>query len=333
MKKLFFIAVSTLLVVSVFTGCMGKKPKKVVLKPIPAWYKTPKQDTADSLYGVGTGMSMEESKNSAIQAVASKIVTQINSSMSMKNEQVDSYLTTHVKQEVNIKTDNIVLPNIKVLNNKLINGEYYAEIQVDRKTVYDIYVSKSTKLLDILSARVNKSLDTNLGYIIKNTKQIGTQISELNSNITVIKGVGYKNENIKTLIAGITKLEKDINERMANVVFFVNENDANGNNRLFLVEMKNVLNKMGYNVINDISKTSQPKKNIVYCDVDTKVLDNQYKQWKTITGETLVSFSILGVEYSNATIKTSSVLGKNRQRSISTLAAQFGQKIEKDLKK
>ncbi|PAF48260.1 hypothetical protein BKH41_05975 [Helicobacter sp. 12S02232-10] len=113
-----------------FVGCMNVSGS---LTP-PSWFVSiPNDNTA--LYGNGIGKSLEESKQNAINDLASSIKVKINSSISLTNTQTDQNEHSEIFQNIHLSIETIELQDIKLVHSEYKNAQYYSQVKISKKTL------------------------------------------------------------------------------------------------------------------------------------------------------------------------------------------------------
>ncbi|PAF42209.1 LPP20 family lipoprotein [Helicobacter sp. 11S03491-1] len=100
----------------------------------PQWFlDIPKDKTY--LYGNGNAKTLEESKKSALNDLASKIKIKISSDTSITNTQDNDNQNTQVSQNIHLSLDTIELENVILVHSEYKNKQYYAQIKISKSTL------------------------------------------------------------------------------------------------------------------------------------------------------------------------------------------------------
>ncbi len=250
MTKKYFIAAFLFLIFSCASDNQIQQ-----LSQLPSWYITPKASDQQNLYGVGEGYTLAEGSKSALNNLASKLMTSISSESSMLLESNKYATNEQSRQKISEIVAKITFNNYQVSNSATFAGKIYTEIAVNRDGFIADYSQKlrglNQKMVDIFSKAQNKTIlekfndlevVNNLSLEAESVTQIlaslgGSQINFKN-NIDLYNSYQNSYQNLASKIeffienknapkAVMTKLINDLNQKKLKVVKSKNLNNPN----------------------------------------------------------------------------------------------------------
>lgn len=142
----------TLMVSSLLLGCATKTsppPPK-----IPNWVQNPLGDTANSIYGIGEGFSLESAKKSALRDIAGKLMTKVSSESVGRSSDSDGRSSTSFQQKINTQIEDTKLTNYETVRTVNVNGQYYVLIDMDRQ----VFIQDNKNALSEIEAKISQEL-------------------------------------------------------------------------------------------------------------------------------------------------------------------------------
>lgn len=296
----------------IFSCASSDQPTQ--LSQLPSWYVTPK--TSDqNLYGVGEGYTLAEASKSALNNLASKLMTSISSESSTLLESNKYATNEQSRQKISEVVAKITFNNYQVSNSASFNGRIYVEIAVNRDGFIADYNQKlnglNQKMADILSKTQNKTILEKLSdlEIINNLSFEAQSIAQILASLDGHSG-NFKNNldlynNYQNSYRNLAdKMEFFIDNKNAPKTL-VNRviNDIN-QKKLKVVKNKN-LNNPNLVIIQISSEITEQKiygSYIAKLKIDFNLLSNQNKIIKSKSFENTGSSVISKEEAANATV-------------------------------
>ncbi len=179
--------VAATLLLSILIGCQTSPPKI----DVPQWYIVPSKDTADTLKGVGTGLSKKSAKQRAAEDIVERISLQVETASESSQTLSLGQVSSAYQQKNKTASARIQLTNIVEEKAVKIKHDYYVQISVKRGDILQSLHEKARKasraIKDTLSGVATK---TRLETVIELNQQKG-QVSELSRLIRLLKALDY----------------------------------------------------------------------------------------------------------------------------------------------
>ncbi|MGL2465712.1 LPP20 family lipoprotein [Helicobacter pylori] len=101
----------------------------------PKWYSKVYNKTNTQkgyLYGSGSATSKEASKQKALADLVASISVVVNSQIHIQKSRVDNKLKSSDSQTINLKTDDLELNNVEIVNQEAQKGIYYTRVRINQ---------------------------------------------------------------------------------------------------------------------------------------------------------------------------------------------------------
>lgn len=108
----------------------------VYSKGLPAWFQTPPSDNADTLFGIGQGTSLQTATQSALESIAGKIMTEVESDMTIATQVQDNVANSQVASQVRSQVAKTNLANYTVEAQQKDGKDFYVLVKVNQKAVW-----------------------------------------------------------------------------------------------------------------------------------------------------------------------------------------------------
>lgn len=142
-----------LMVLSLFmSGCASKATAPPA--EIPKWVQNPLGDTAESIYGIGEGYSLESAKKSALRDIAGKLMTKVSSESVGRASDSNGQSSSSFQQKINTQIEDTKLTSYETIRAINVNGQYYVLIDMDRK----VFIKDNKNKLDEIEAKITQEL-------------------------------------------------------------------------------------------------------------------------------------------------------------------------------
>ena len=171
---ILFITFTSLLI----SGCSSNIQSNTA-QNIPSWYLNAPNNNVVYLYGAGVGSTLDESKNMALNNLASKLSVNVSSVIntykdSSSSSHTDASYSKDISQNVSVEVEKMRFANFHVEKSLQNGADFFTLIKINRNKLFE----ENYKEFDILDSRINKKLD-----IIK-TKPLLEQIQALQNLYT-----------------------------------------------------------------------------------------------------------------------------------------------------
>ncbi len=288
------IKMSTILIFLI-ASCGGTK--------YPSWFiKNIAND--NKIYGVGSGVSLDEAKKIAANDIASQIRTVISSKTisSTKEDSRIGYEQSFI-QDISSKVSNTVLPNFIVMNSDIIDdGRFIVKVYVEKSKLVNEYNSELMLLDGQINNNYNNYVDS--ADILKKhryMKQVLNLANQAKLLAFVLSGLDYS-VNTKAYINNIIRYEEQMEKISKQMNFSIKGDDI-----LVMQVIEKSLNDSGFNVQNgngnentviilftssDISRTVFDEnivKTSINLDIKNIFGDTVYKNIIEVGGASIVS--------------------------------------------
>lgn len=103
-----------------------------VAATLPSWVRTPPQDTAVSMYGVGEGASFSDATQQALRSIAGKMSTRIRSDAVSRSGISGSVASRHYQETVEAYIQDIKLSAYNVVQSEMVGNRHFALVEMSR---------------------------------------------------------------------------------------------------------------------------------------------------------------------------------------------------------
>ncbi len=220
MTKKFFI---TAFLFFIFSCASGEQPQQ--LSSLPSWYITPK--TSDqNLYGVGEGYTLAEASKSALNNLASKLMTSISSESSTLLESNKYSTNEQSRQKISEVVAKITFNNYQISNSAAFGGKIYTEISVSRAGFISEYSQKlsglNQKMAEIFKQAQNKSILEKLNDF----SAVNDLSLEAESISQILASLNASSANFKNNIDLYNSYQNSYQNLASKIEFFIENNNA-----------------------------------------------------------------------------------------------------------
>ncbi len=153
-------------------GCGGKKP---VPKQYPSWWHQPHQDTNRYIYGLGEGSNQEEAISRALNQIASKITTEIESTyqsrLVVENGEVSKSQSIDIRQSVK----KMELDSYKIIQSSNIGGKTFLLLQLDRVITAKNFKRKLKREIELITSNIDNPTNSKIekiGILVRAKKRL-----------------------------------------------------------------------------------------------------------------------------------------------------------------
>ena len=306
------IIILQLFLTIIFTGCTQSNNLQTVT--IPNWYLNAPSNTSEYLYGIGEGVKMEQSRADAINNMAARLNTSVQSDLKSTTTISNKKYNKNILKQLHINVEKINFNNIKIIKNELVNKNIYILVQVDRKKLFNMKY-KEYMILNNQIDNIHKNIDFN--NIIRYTKII----KKLKNNIQKAKQQGYilslidNNFNYLQDDVRYTNILKKIEKSYKNTIFSIN---SNLKSKVFMNHFIALLTKNSYKIGN---------KSDIIVSIDHIIDYNSMMKWIMVKVRTTIQVKLKGEIIATKIISTRGRSSISKTAALSNASKQFKIKI------
>ena len=192
---------------------------------IPVWLTSPPLDSAEVIYGVGSGYSYDEAKQSALKEISGKLITEISSKSNIEISQYNDSVSRSANEQVSSRTVEMQLSNYKVLKSEQVGNEIFVQLSMSKPAFINSTSSRLKEVDDkIKSAMRNVSKKTKLQQLIV-VQELEPSINKARSLVLLLQAAGVKQNTDKYLsyYSGVLEKSKELLHKLR---FSVSANGA-----------------------------------------------------------------------------------------------------------
>ncbi|MEA2049424.1 MAG: LPP20 family lipoprotein [Campylobacterota bacterium] len=157
--------ISTIAASLLFSGCVGGlMPQKQQKAKTPMWYIDAPSNNNNFIYGEGKATTVKEAKNNALNAMASRLVVSVGSSMKTvtKTSRTDtsSSYSKDIQKDLQVDVQKIKFTNAKVEKSDQVGDNFYILMKVNREILFN----NKKKDFDIIDKSVTSKFDSLKNY-------------------------------------------------------------------------------------------------------------------------------------------------------------------------
>ncbi len=120
-------------------------------KEIPQWVANPIADSAEFIYGVGEGDTLEKAVQSGLNNINGKLATVVSSNISSETTVNQGKVSGYSSEEVKSKTLNTKLSGYEVVQSASQDDHFYAQVKMSRRA----FVKDTLVRLKMIDDRLN----------------------------------------------------------------------------------------------------------------------------------------------------------------------------------
>ena len=228
----------SIILIFLIASCGGTK--------YPDWF-TKNIANDNKIYGIGSGISLNEAKKIAANDIASQIRTVISSKTisSVKEDSRIGYEQAFI-QDISSKVSNTVLPNFIIMNSDVIDdGRFIVQVYVEKYKLINEYNSELMLLDGQINNNYNNYVDS--ADILKKHRYMQQVLNLANQAkllAFILSGLDYS-VNTKAYIKNIVRYEEQMEKINKQMNFSIKGDDI-----LVMQVIEKGLNDAGFNVQN-----------------------------------------------------------------------------------
>ncbi|WP_120819729.1 LPP20 family lipoprotein [Helicobacter pylori] len=144
----------------------------------PKWYSKAYNKTNTQkgyLYGSGSATSKEASKQKALADLVASISVVVNSQIHIQKSRVDNKLKSSDSQTINLKTDDLELDNVEIVNQEAQDGIYYTRLRINQNLFLQGLSDKYNALYGQFATLMPKACK---GVFLQQSKSMGDLLAK-----------------------------------------------------------------------------------------------------------------------------------------------------------
>ncbi|SMF35668.1 LPP20 lipoprotein [Alteromonadaceae bacterium Bs31] len=187
---------------------------------VPDWFESRVPDTAEHMYGVGEGKSLSAATQSALEEVAGRLVTKIESDLetviSAKNNQVETSIDSKVRSEIG----NTLISGYEVDASKKSGKSYYARVKVDKIKLLESNQTALNTSLNQLDEFLGKAQQTSVLQIFKKRRMLARNLDDASQKVMIVQAL-TDTQYTSAYHKKILNHRKNLNTQLARLIVFV----------------------------------------------------------------------------------------------------------------
>ncbi|WP_150463841.1 LPP20 family lipoprotein [Francisella sp. XLW-1] len=160
--------------------------KNINIEPVPEWFLTSRSNTDETLYGFGSGKTLDQATHNALADMIQRLQVTVSSTTSFSSIADNNKISQKLIKEVTTSTADITIPNYKIINQSQTNQAFYVETQIDKsQTIEDLsklIISNINQANQLLATTHNK----NSIYRLNIAHQIDKNIKVIKSSLRAL---------------------------------------------------------------------------------------------------------------------------------------------------
>ena len=187
---------------------------------LPSWVVEPEPDNAQFFYGVGQGSNLANAKQAALEAIAGKLLTQIESTLIVdikaSNEAVDEKVNSSVRSQIS----NTNLSGYEVDKVKKIKGKYWVKISISKQKLYDENWKEYNDLRSWLQTTFKDFDRKSVLALLDDAPLISKKITATKNKLAVASAING-NLNYAQHSQKLTEYQYRLKTKTENLTFFI----------------------------------------------------------------------------------------------------------------
>lgn len=221
-------------------------------KGLPAWVESPPADSASHYFGIGQGKSIANATQSALESVAGKLMTEVESDLTIATQVQDNVAKSEVASQIRSQVAKTNLANYSVEATEKDGKDYFILIKVEKAAVLQANQDALKELMSELNAYFTR-LDERGSLAVKDdAKGVGEKIRQARSKALISRSLNpnYDHTGISNTLRSY---ENKLSQKVANQTIYISSSPALKN---LAQKIANQLTNEGYTVT--LNKPTQP---------------------------------------------------------------------------
>jgi hypothetical protein len=218
MNKIFFLLPA---LVFFLTSCANSTIEKT-----PVWYISPKANSAENLYGVAEGYTLEEATKYALADAAARLMVNISSESKLIREENNNSVNEEMRQQVRQSVEKISFTNFRVSRSEKSGQKFYIEVAIERS----FFIRDQHEKVGFLERKISDLDKNSAGKNAIQRRNALLTISDLGKELElksrIIAGAG-ENINLKEKLNSIANYQNQLAKFSDKIEFYFEINSPN----------------------------------------------------------------------------------------------------------
>ena len=189
-------------------------------KQPPDWVMNPISDTSSHMYGIAEGKSLQSATQSALENVASRLVTSIESEYREHTTASNDTVNTNTDIDVRAQVGNTKIGGYDVDVSKKVGKSYFVRVKVDKQKLLETNETALVTALSDASEYLDPSKTVSVLKLYEKKRKIQKQLAEARQKSLVVQalaGAKYADKYHQK----VTRLQQDFNTRIEQMVVYI----------------------------------------------------------------------------------------------------------------
>ncbi len=198
----------------VLTFLLAQSQLLIAGKKLPDWVLNPVSDTDSTLYGVGQGSSHANAKQSALESIAGKLLTEIESTLTVNTQSSNDKVMENVSGSIKSQIANTNLSGHEVDRVKKVKKVYWAQVSIPKKVLYETTWNEFRDLMNGLNQQFSSLSEQSVLEVYGDREGTYETLKKARSKLMIARAVNsqvdYSRYSNQLTVFGV-KLEKKLN--------------------------------------------------------------------------------------------------------------------------
>ncbi|TVZ42024.1 LPP20 lipoprotein [Alteromonadaceae bacterium 2753L.S.0a.02] len=156
---------------------------------IPEWVVNPAEDSAELIYGVGEGESLNTATKSALEYIAGKLVTSIESQLTMQTSAVNDRVDSRVQSKLRSQIGNTLISGYDIDVSDKSGKRYFVRVKVDRQKLFESNNKALQNALAFLSQYLGDNTTMSVMQVLKQERMLNKSLREAQQKAYVVQAL------------------------------------------------------------------------------------------------------------------------------------------------
>lgn len=145
---------------------------------IPNWYLVPPSDNAESIYGVGEALSVDQAKKMALRDISGKFSTKVTGYFMQSTSVLDDNIHSRTVNNIESQINNLELSNYDVIEGAQVGNNYYVLLKMSRAAQAKQIADKVEHYNREAASRMYDSNQDKLSWWLSQTKWLSNHSAD-----------------------------------------------------------------------------------------------------------------------------------------------------------
>lgn len=214
----------------------------------PSWIDDIPNNDDFFIYGVGAGVSFDRSIENALADMAQRLQVSVSANTSLQTISHNENISQELIQQVSTTTEQINIPNYKIINQSNSNNTFYVEIQVNIKDTIKTLNQKIFSSIQESEILLNTAENKNSLARFNLTKKIDSNITKIKSSLRTLL-ILDPDVNIADYMRYLNDIDNQNLNLKRNINIYISENASS----YFYVALRKYINVRNFNITNKLT--------------------------------------------------------------------------------